>query len=50
MIYTKAQREDLQEFFLDLSSHSDYEILELDVSKYDKSQSDFHFSIEMGPF
>ena len=30
--YTRKKPEDLQEFFSDLSSHSDYEILELDVS------------------
>ena len=29
--YTRKKPEDLQEFFSDLSSHSDYEILELDV-------------------
>ena len=45
--YTRKTPEDLQDFFSTLSSKQEYEILELDVSKYDKSQNDFHQAVEM---
>lgn len=45
--YTRKTPEDLEKFFSDLSANSEMDVLELDVSKYDKSQNDFHFAIEM---
>ena len=45
--YTRKTPEDLEKFFSDLSSQSILDVLELDVSKYDKSQNDFHFAVEM---
>ena len=45
--YTRKTPEDLQTFFSDLSCKNDMDVVELDVSKYDKSQNDFHFAIEM---
>lgn len=45
--YTRKTPEELENFFSDLSANNDVDVLELDVSKYDKSQNDFHFAIEM---
>lgn len=45
--YTRKTPEELQSFFSTLSAKESYEILELDVSKYDKSQTDFHQAVEM---
>lgn len=45
--YTRKTPEELELFFSDLSANNDMDVVELDVSKYDKSQNDFHFAIEM---
>lgn len=46
MLYTRKTPEDIQNFFSDLDSHQQLDILELDISKYDKSQNEFHCAIE----
>lgn len=47
LIYTRKTVEDLEDFFSDVSPKSNLEVLELDISKYDKSQNDFHQAVEM---
>jgi len=47
MIYTRKTVEDIENFFLGISTSSNLEVLELDISKYDKSQNDFHQAVEM---
>lgn len=44
--YTRTTPLDLQDFFSTIPG-GDLEILELDISKYDKSQNRFHFEVEM---
>lgn len=45
--YTRKTVDELEGFFSDLTDHSNMDVLELDISKYDKSQNDFHFCVEM---
>lgn len=47
MIYTRKKPEEIQEFFSTITDLTPKDILELDISKYDKSQGEFHFAVEM---
>lgn len=47
LFYTRKTTDDLEKFFSDVNPKSDLEVMELDVSKYDKSQNDFHQAVEM---
>lgn len=46
LFYTRKSPEQVEEFFSDLDSHVAMDVLELDVSKYDKSQNEFHCAVE----
>jgi hypothetical protein len=46
LFYTRKTPEQIQEFFSDLDSREEMEVLELDISKYDKSQNEFHCAVE----
>jgi uncharacterized protein YodC (DUF2158 family) len=46
LFYTRKTPEQIQEFFSDLDSREEMEVLELDISKYDKSQGEFHCAVE----
>jgi hypothetical protein len=46
LFYTRKTPEQIEEFFSDLDSSQAMEILELDISKYDKSQNEFHCAVE----
>ena len=46
LFYTRKTPTQIEEFFSDLDSSQAMEILELDISKYDKSQNEFHCAVE----
>lgn len=46
LFFTRKTPEQIQEFFSDLDSHVPMDVLELDISKYDKSQNEFHCAVE----
>nr|WGL40997.1 54 KDa protein [Odontoglossum ringspot virus] len=46
LFYTRKTPEQIEEFFSDLDSTVPMEVLELDISKYDKSQNEFHCAVE----
>jgi len=46
MFYTRRTPEQIEEFFSDLDSRNPMQVLELDISKYDKSQNEFHCAVE----
>ena len=46
MFYTRKTPTQIEEFFSDLDSNVPMDILELDISKYDKSQNEFHCAVE----
>lgn len=46
LFYTRKTPEQIEEFFSDLDSHQEMDVLELDISKYDKSQNEFHCAVE----
>jgi len=46
LFYTRKSASDVEGFFSGISTNSNYEVLELDISKYDKSQNDFHCAVE----
>lgn len=46
LFYTRKTPQDIENFFSDLDSHVPMDVLELDISKYDKSQNDFHCAVE----
>ena len=46
LFFTRKTPEQIEEFFSDLDSHVPMDILELDISKYDKSQNEFHCAVE----
>jgi len=46
MFYTRKTPSQIEEFFSDLDSEVPMDILELDISKYDKSQGEFHCAVE----
>ena len=46
LFFTRKTPEQIEEFFSDLDSHVPMDVLELDISKYDKSQNEFHCAVE----
>lgn len=46
LFYTRKTPEEIQNFFGSIDSREKMEVLELDISKYDKSQGEFHCAIE----
>nr|ASC60202.1 RNA polymerase [Piper chlorosis virus] len=46
LFYTRKTPGQIEEFFSDLDSDVAMEVLELDISKYDKSQNEFHCAVE----
>nr|AZF99047.1 orf2 [Ullucus tobamovirus 1] len=46
LFYTRRTPTQIQEFFSDLDSTNPMDVLELDISKYDKSQNEFHCAVE----
>lgn len=46
LFYTRRTPAQIEEFFSDLDTHCPMDILELDISKYDKSQNEFHCAVE----
>lgn len=47
LFYTRKTPEDVQSFFSNLTLNQELDVYELDISKYDKSQNEFHCAIEM---
>jgi len=46
LFFTRRTPEQIEEFFSDLDTSQPMEVLELDISKYDKSQNEFHCAVE----
>ena len=46
LFFTRKTPAQIEDFFGDLDSHVPMDILELDISKYDKSQNEFHCAVE----
>ena len=46
MFFTRKTPAQIEDFFGDLDSHVPMDVLELDISKYDKSQNEFHCAVE----
>lgn len=46
LFYTRKTPEEIERFFSDLDVREKFKILELDISKYDKSQGEFHCAVE----
>lgn len=46
LFYTRKTPEQIETFFSDLDVHDAMQVLELDISKYDKSQNEFHCAVE----
>ena len=47
MFYTRKTPTQIEEFFSDLDSNVPMDILELGISKYDKSQNEFHCAVSI---
>lgn len=46
LFFTRKTPAQIEDFFGDLDSHVPMDVLELDISKYDKSQNEFHCAVE----
>ena len=46
LFFTRKAPAQIEDFFGDLDSHVPMDVLELDISRYDKSQNEFHCAVE----